>query len=178
MASEADGSDLRQCEAAADRAAWIQPNNEHAPLVDEATFFAVQGVRAGRPTQDGERRRYRLAEGGGVRGCVVAGWMRIGCTGGAGYRCRHGYTRATPRPEDAPRNVYVCEDHLLEALPGLLEGQGLIPDDAAGDVGEQLLRHGLEIVCTRSNRVLRRTALEEFADSEGSSGQMALILTT
>ncbi|WP_407691362.1 zinc ribbon domain-containing protein [Saccharopolyspora mangrovi] len=47
----------------------------------------------------------------------------------AGYRCRHGYTTATPRPDQAPRNVYVREDHLRDALPGLLSQQGWEPPD-------------------------------------------------
>ncbi|WP_420843853.1 hypothetical protein [Lentzea albidocapillata] len=40
--------------------------------------------------------------------------------GRAGYRCRHSYTSAKRRPDTAPRNSYVREDHLLDALPSLL----------------------------------------------------------
>lgn len=95
----------------------------HAPLVDEATFIAVQRVRAARPTKTGDTREYALA------GLVVCGecgrrmdahWVH----GRAGYRCRHGYATATPRPAEAPRNVYVREDHLRDVLPGLLSQQG------------------------------------------------------
>jgi hypothetical protein len=32
-----------------------------APLVDEATFVAVQRIRAGRRTKDGDTRKYALA---------------------------------------------------------------------------------------------------------------------
>ncbi|WP_275591908.1 recombinase zinc ribbon domain-containing protein [Lentzea nigeriaca] len=39
--------------------------------------------------------------------------------GRAGYRCRHGFTSAKRRSEGEPRNLYVREDHLLEALPHL-----------------------------------------------------------
>ena len=39
---------------------------------------------------------------------------------GPGYRCRHGYTSASPRPADAPRNLYLREDHFLDVFPGLL----------------------------------------------------------
>jgi hypothetical protein len=35
-----------------------------------------------------------------------------------GYRCRHGHTSATPRP-DRPRNAYVREDDILPHLPAL-----------------------------------------------------------
>lgn len=93
----------------------------HPPLVDDATFLAVQGMRAGRKTKDGETRRYVLA---GLVVCAICGrrmdahWVH----GRPAYRCRHGYTSATPRPADAPRNVYLREDHLLKALSGMLAG--------------------------------------------------------
>jgi hypothetical protein len=100
----------------------------HEPLVDDETFVAVQGMRVTKPAKDGEVRHYVLA------GLVVCGlcvrkmdghWVH----GRAGYRCRHGYTSVKRRSDSAPRNFYVREDHLLEALPGLLERP-------AGPVGE------------------------------------------
>jgi len=42
----------------------------HTPLVDEATFVAVQRIRAGRPSKGGARREYTLA------GLAVCGGMR------------------------------------------------------------------------------------------------------
>ncbi|RKT87321.1 Recombinase zinc beta ribbon domain-containing protein [Saccharopolyspora antimicrobica] len=123
----------------------------HTALVDEATFIAVQGIRAARTAKDGQRRRYVLA------GLVVCGecgrrmdahWVH----GRAGHRCRHGYRAGIPRSSQAPRTVYVREDHLLDALPKLLNQQGWKPleDDVTCDVGEQLHRAGLEIVCSHA----------------------------
>lgn len=91
----------------------------HEPLVDDETFVAVQGMRVPKPAEDGEVRRYLLA------GLVVCGrcgrrmdghWVH----GRAGYRCRHGFTGAKRRPDGAPRNLYVREDHLLEVLSRVL----------------------------------------------------------
>jgi hypothetical protein len=42
----------------------------HRPLVDDATFLAVQGVRTTRTTKDGETRHYALA---GLVTCGVCG---------------------------------------------------------------------------------------------------------
>lgn len=79
----------------------VSERRSHAPLVDESTFIAVQRVRAARPTKSGETRRYALA------GLVVCGecgrrmdahWVH----GRAGYRCRHGYTTATPQTDQGP----------------------------------------------------------------------------
>lgn len=149
----------------------------HAPLVDEATFISVQRVRAARPTKDGEARVYALA------GLVVCGecgrrmdahWVH----GRPGYRCRHGYTTATPRPGQAPRNVYVREDHLLEALPGLLGegGWGQAEDDTWLAAGEYLRRRGLEIVCSHSSRELKPTPRHTTPGPAVSPVQMPLAL--
>ncbi|WP_245816039.1 hypothetical protein [Lentzea albidocapillata] len=56
--------------------------------------------------------------------------------GRAGYRCRHGFTSAKRRSDDEPRNVYVREDRLLEALPHLL---GRTAGRMEVDVGEELV---------------------------------------
>jgi hypothetical protein len=115
----------------------------HAPLVDEATFIAVQRIRAGRPTKDGDAREYALA---GLVVCGVCGrrmdahWVH----GRPGYRCRHGYGTATPRPSDAPRNVYAREEHLLETVAGLLHQDRQLDDHGPLDVGECLRYRGLD----------------------------------
>ncbi|MEV0057642.1 recombinase family protein [Saccharopolyspora shandongensis] len=149
----------------------------HAPLVDEATFIAVQRVRAARPTKNGETRKYALA------GLVVCGecsrrmdahWVH----GRPGCRCRHGYTTATPRPSQAPRNVYVREDHLLEALPGLLRQGGWEQgeDDAWLAVGEHLRRRGLEIVCSHTSRELKPAPQRTTPGPTVLPGQIPLAL--
>jgi hypothetical protein len=147
----------------------------HAPLVDEATFVAVQRIRAGRRTKDCETRKYALA---GLVVCGMCGrrmdahWVH----GHPGYRCRHGYTTAAPRPGHAPRNVYVREDHLLETLVGLLHQDGQVDDHGPLDVGECLRRRGLEIVCGHKSRELQPAAARKIVSLPVSSGQTALAL--
>jgi hypothetical protein len=153
----------------------VSENLAHAPLVDEATFIAVQRIRAGRLTKDGDTREYALA---GVVVCGVCGrrmdahWVH----GRPGYRCRHGYTTATPRPDHAPRNVYVREDHLLETLAGLLHQDGQVDDHDPGDVGECLRRRGLEIVCGHKGREVQPAAARKIVSLPVSFGQMTLAL--
>jgi DNA invertase Pin-like site-specific DNA recombinase len=101
----------------------ISDHRAHEALVDDDTFLGVQGVRAARRAGDGGTRRYRFS---GVVVCGVCGRRMDGhwVHGRAGYRCRHGYTAAVARPVDVPANVYVREDVLLAALPGLLDLPG------------------------------------------------------
>jgi Recombinase zinc beta ribbon domain len=150
----------------------------HSALVDGATFLAVQRIRAGRVTQDGEVRQFVLA---GLAVCGVcerrmdAHWVH----GRPAYRCRHGYTSATPRPPGAPRNVYHREDHLLDVLPALLADP--IGDDAERNPSQEdlvgvLRERGLQIVCTHHDRQLRRTAPYERAHAPSSTGQSTLTL--
>lgn len=128
----------------------------HEPLVDDATFLAVQGIRTVRRAGHGETRRYRFA---GVVVCGVCGRRMDGhwVHGRAGYRCRHGYTAAVPRPRDAPPNVYQREERLLQALPDLL---GLPPPSADITTGhdldliEILRRREQVIVCKRVSETI------------------------
>jgi hypothetical protein len=147
----------------------------HTPLVDDTIFVAVQRIRADRRTKDGDAREYALA---GLVVCGVCGrrmdahWVH----GRPGYRCRHGYTTATSRPRDAPRNVYVREDHLLEAVVGLLHQDGQLEDHGPGDVGERLRCRGLELVCGHESRELQPAAERRIVSLPVASGQMALAL--
>jgi hypothetical protein len=149
----------------------------HAALVDEAMFIAVQRIRAGRPTKDGDTREYALA---GLVVCGVCGrrmdahWVH----GRPGYRCRHGYTTATPRPGHAPRNVYVREDHLLETLAGLLHQDGRVHEHDHGplEVGACLRGRAMEIVCGHTSRELQPTAARKIVSLPVSSGQTTLAL--
>jgi recombinase-like zinc beta ribbon protein len=134
----------------------------HEPLVDDATFVAVQRMRAGRQTKEGNVRQYVLA---GLVVCGACGrrmdahWVR----GRPGYCCRHGHSSATPRPTDAARNVYVREDHLLDALPSLIDDIDGASNETAGgttqaDPIERLSHRGLQIVYSHQHRELRPTA--------------------
>ncbi|MET9632699.1 recombinase zinc beta ribbon domain-containing protein [Lentzea sp. NPDC006480] len=107
----------------------------HEPLVDDETFVAVQGMRVAKLAKDGEARRYLLA---GLVVCGLCGRRMDGhwVHGRAGYRCRHGFTSVKRRSDGEPRNIYVREDHLLEALPHLL---GRAAGPAEVGVGEDLV---------------------------------------
>ncbi|MFI9811738.1 zinc ribbon domain-containing protein [Saccharothrix variisporea] len=78
-------------------------------------FIDAQRVRAQRPTDEGGRRDYLLA---GVVMCGVCGrrmdahWVH----GRPGYRCRHGYGSARPRPDDGPKPLYWREDSLMKHI--------------------------------------------------------------
>jgi hypothetical protein len=142
----------------------------HDPLVDDATFLAVQRIRAGRPTKDGQIRQYLLA---GLVACGLCGrrmdahWVH----GRPSYRCRHGYSSATRRPADAPRNVYHREDHLLDALRALLtdlDQEGTAGADVS-DLADVLRGRGLQIVCTYQDRWLRAENLQENVDTPGQT---------
>lgn len=152
----------------------------HRPLVDDATFLAVQGMRTSRTTKDGGTRRYVLA---GLVTCGVCGrrmdahWVH----GRPGYRCRHGYSSAAPRPADAPRNVYVREDRLLKVLPGLLGGSedigsGSIPSESAPDPVEVLRHRRLQIACTHQGRELWQEVPRRITSGSCPQGQTALAL--
>lgn len=144
----------------------------HAALVDDATFLAVQRMRAARSTKDGGSRRYVLA---GLLACGVCGrrmdahWVH----GRAGYRCRHGRTSATPKPEHAVRTVYVREDRLLEHLGRLVPAPGPESGDSRAVV-EHLKAHDLEIVYAPGELRLRPRPAPFGAGKTGGSGQMTL----
>lgn len=122
----------------------------HPALVSEADFVAAQRVRAARPNNDGVTHEYALV---GLLRCGLCGrrldahWVH----GRAGYRCRHGFASARPRPVDSPRNAYVREDVILAQL-----GERLVMDrDGAGGSGRmeatemaiRLRAQGRAIVC-------------------------------
>jgi hypothetical protein len=147
----------------------------HAPLVDDATFVAVQRIHAERGNNDGETRRYAFA---GLVVCGVCGrrmdahWVH----GRPGYRCRHGRTSGTRRRDDPVRNVYVREDHLLDAPPDLLAR----PVPADGDppsVAEHLRDHELEIVCSHDRREIRRAPRRRSISPANEPGRLSLELT-
>lgn len=152
----------------------------HRPLVDDATFLAVQGIRAGRQTKDGETRRYALV---GLMVCGIcdrrmdAHWVH----GRPGYRCRHGYSSAAPRPASAPRALYVREDRLLESLPGLFTDvatrAGPHGERARLNPAETIRRQRLQVVCFHESQTLRREAPLNFVSLSSPQVQVALDLS-
>jgi hypothetical protein len=140
----------------------------HTPLVDDSVFIAVQRIRAARATKDGRIRRYALA---GLVVCGVCGrlmdahWVH----GRAGYRCRHGRTTAAPHSEHPVRNLYVREDHLLQALLELLRRYEHDPSQSHAVV-EYLDEHDLDVVCAEGDLGLRskppRASISVVPESE------------
>jgi DNA invertase Pin-like site-specific DNA recombinase len=123
----------------------------HPALVDEATFVAIQGMRAVRPTQDGGTRKYILA---GLVRCQLCGrrldshWVN----GRPGYRCRHGHTSARNRPAELAKNVYVREDHLLGDLR--VRFAETVGDDGFA-IADYLRTNDLTIMCGGPTRQVR-----------------------
>lgn len=146
----------------------------HAPLVDDATFVAVQRMRAARGTKDGQTRRYVLA---GLVVCGVCGrrmdahWVH----GRPGYRCRHGRTTGSRYPERPVRNVYVREDHLLDVLRSLLSHQLAVRGDPSS-VAEHLRDHELEVVCGHDRREIRPARRRRVISPVNEPGQLSLDL--
>lgn len=128
----------------------------HASLISEADFVAVQAVRSARAAGDAGRRTYRLA---GLLRCGICGrrldshWVNER----PGYRCRHGYTSASPTTDrpDRERVIYVREDELLQDLASTLRhesGKRVTPDDVPA-----LLRASKTmVVCSHTARTLSR----------------------
>lgn len=127
----------------------ISKKPAHPALVSDADFVAAQTIRAARPTRDGSVRVYLLA------GMLLCGLCRRRMdshwvNGRSGYRCRHGYNSTKPRSRDAPKNLYLREDHLLDELMRQLSsrlGEARSPHELVA----HLKRNGLAIVCHGSS---------------------------
>ncbi|ONI92613.1 hypothetical protein ALI22I_02770 [Saccharothrix sp. ALI-22-I] len=137
----------RPAQRANDREDWvISANIAHTALVSEADFLLAQARRAARPTADGSVRRYHLS---GLLVCGVcrrrleSHWVH----GRAGYRCRHGYTSARSRPADAPRNVYLREDHLVDVIVEQLVRERHHVGVEPAQVAAYLLDNRLTVTC-------------------------------
>jgi hypothetical protein len=118
--------------------------------VSERDFIAAQAVRVNRTAADGTTRVYRLS---GLVECGFCGrrmdshWVN----GRAGYRCRHGYTSARPRPVGGLKNLYPHEDYLLARVAAHLNGGG----GPARDVAGHLRAQGFTISCDIDTLALR-----------------------
>ncbi len=128
----------------------IAAEPSHPALVSERDFIAVQAVRVTRTASDGTRRVYRLS---GLVRCGSCGrrmdshWVN----GRPGYRCRHGYTSAQPRPATGLKNLYLREDDLLARISAGLIAQG----GPAHDVAAYLRAQNLMINCNAETLTLR-----------------------
>jgi DNA invertase Pin-like site-specific DNA recombinase len=145
----------------------------HPALVDEATFLAIQGMRAARPTQHGDTRTYVLA---GLVQCQLCGrrldshWVN----GRPGYRCRHGHTSARNRPPELAKNVYVREDYLLNDLRARFPET---TDEDASAIAAYLRSNDLTVTCGGPTReVTARSALRVRPAAEKTAGRQQLLL--
>ncbi|NUT51742.1 MAG: recombinase family protein [Saccharothrix sp.] len=110
--------------------AWaISTRIAHAPLVSEQDFVTAQTIQATRNSTrqaDADRGEcvYLLA---GRLQCGLCGRKMDShrSHGRAAYRCRHGHTSARTRPEGAPGNLYLREDHLLARIAAYLTAAGI-----------------------------------------------------
>ncbi|QYN26406.1 recombinase family protein [Amycolatopsis sp. DSM 110486] len=153
---------------------WTESEkNTHPALVDEATFLAIQGMRAGRPTKYGGTRTYVLA---GLVQCQLCGrrldshWVN----GRPGYRCRHGHTSARNRPPELAKNVYVREDHLLNDLRNRFPETA---DDDGSATADYLRTHDLTITCGGHTREVKACSSLCVRSTAGETvgGQLLLL---
>ncbi|ROP35725.1 recombinase family protein [Saccharothrix texasensis] len=101
----------------------------HTPLVSEQDFVTAQTIQATRNSTS------RADADGGECVYLLAGRLQCGLCGRkmdshrshgrAAYRCRHGHTSARTRPEGAPGNLYLREDHLLGCIAEHLTAVGI-----------------------------------------------------
>lgn len=145
----------------------------HPALVDEATFVAIQGMRAARSTQQGETRVYLLA---GLVECELYG-RRLDshwANGRPGYRCRHGHTSARNRPPAFAKNVYVREDHLLNDLRAKLAET--IGNDGSA-IADYMRSNYLTITCGGPTREIKACASPrvQTAREYTAGGQLRLL---
>ncbi|OXM60507.1 recombinase family protein [Amycolatopsis vastitatis] len=120
----------------------IAAKPSHPALVSERDFVAAQAVQVTRTASDGTRRVYQLS---GLVRCGSCGrrmdshWINDR----PGYRCRHGYTSAQPRPATGAKNLYLREDELLARIATHLHAHG----GPAHDVAAYLRAQNLTINC-------------------------------
>ncbi|MEJ2852420.1 MULTISPECIES: recombinase family protein [unclassified Saccharothrix] len=105
----------------------ISTRISHTPLVSEQDFVTAQTIRAARHSARSTAAdpvHHLLA---GRLSCGLCGRKMDShrSHGRAAYRCRHGHTSARTRPDDAPRNLYLREDHLLTRIAAHLTAVGI-----------------------------------------------------
>ncbi|MEV6871586.1 recombinase family protein [Amycolatopsis sp. NPDC051128] len=95
----------------------------HPALITEQDFVAAQQVRATRPADDGQTRRFALA---GLIHCGVCD-RRLDSHWNHGrptYRCRHGHTSTQRASQERAKTLYIREDHLVDEISIQLGDQG------------------------------------------------------
>ncbi|MFD0200394.1 MULTISPECIES: zinc ribbon domain-containing protein [Saccharothrix] len=95
--------------------------------------------------------------GRGERVYLLAGRLQCGlcgrkmnshCSHGrAAYRCRHGHTSARTRPEGAPGNLYLREDHLLTRIAAHLTAAGIADNPGQEQTARLVDELGLVLRC-------------------------------
>ncbi|GAB2992137.1 recombinase family protein [Saccharothrix stipae] len=110
--------------------AWaISTRIAHTPLVSEQDFVTAQTIQAARNSTrqaDADRGECVYLFAGRLQ-CGLCGRKMDShrSHGRAAYRCRHGHTSARTRPEGAPGNLYLREDHPLGRIAAHLTAAGI-----------------------------------------------------
>lgn len=133
--------------------AWaISTRIAHTPLVSEQDFVTAQTIQATRNStrradaDDGGECAYLLA---GRLQCAVCGRKMDShrSHGRAAYRCRHGHTSVRSRPEGAPGNLYLREDHLLGRIAAHLTAVGIADNPGPEQTARLVDELGLVLRC-------------------------------
>ncbi|GAA2698375.1 MULTISPECIES: recombinase family protein [Actinosynnema] len=135
----------------------------HPPLVSEQDFVAAQDIRSAKENAgDSEPiyggRTYLLArrlQCAVCRRVMDSHWSH----GRATYRCRHGYNSSHSRPEDAPRNLYLREDHLLERIAAYLTTAGIADRPGPEQTARLVAELGFTFRCDENSVTPVRQAL-------------------
>ncbi|WP_082403189.1 recombinase family protein [Saccharothrix sp. NRRL B-16348] len=132
--------------------AWaISTRIAHVPLVSEQDFVAAQTIQATRNSTS------RADTDGGECVYLLAGRLQCGLCrrkmdshrshGRAAYRCRHGHTSSRTRPEGAPGNLYLREDHLLGRIAPHLTAAGIADNPGPEQTARLVDELGLVFRC-------------------------------
>jgi hypothetical protein len=138
----------------------ISTRPAHPALVSEHDFIAAQHITAIPTPRDSSTRTYLLA------GLIICGI----CTHRAdshwahhrpAYRCRHGHTSATPPSPEHPKNHYIREDRVLDAIqtqliPAALPGTAA---PTADNLAAYLRAHHMTIVCDQHTIDIRQDTI-------------------
>ncbi|MCE6995402.1 recombinase family protein [Saccharothrix sp. S26] len=173
--------------------AWaISTRIAHTPLVSEQDFVTAQTIQATRNST-----RHADADGGECA-YLLAGRLQCGLCGRkmdshrshgrAAYRCRHGHTSARTRPEGAPGNLYLREDHLLGRIAAYLTAAGIADNPGPEHTARLIDELGLVFRCDATGVALldhgtsggartsrRRLAPQPETGDRGKAGEQLLL---